>query len=254
MIIDNGEFEISLSIINYQLSVINYFSYFSEIEETFVRRRGRNLLLSPLDWALIEAWKERGIPLHVVLRGIETVFDSADAQSQPRKRPIKSLMYCREEVEAQFEIWLAANIGNQLQETTETDGEQLPFSREQILEHLQKAENSLRFPQIALNHNWRTISAQILTRLQTARKNFAENADAERLESVLNEIDRRVDEALLESFPADDLAAVKSETAAQLRAVRSRMSAETYQQTFKTLLLKTLREHAELSRLSLFYL
>ena len=236
---------------------MNYFSYFSEIEELFVRRRGRNLLLSPLDWALIEAWKEREIPLHVVLRGIAAVFDSADAMPAPRRRPIKSLMYCREEVEAQFEVWLAANVGSQTQEATieiEAQNEQLPVSREEILEHLDKAEKSLQFPRINLNHNWREISIDVLNELQRARKSFAQNADAERLEKILNRIDHRVDEALLESFPAENLAAIKSETAAQLRGVRSRMSAETYAQTFKTLLLKTLREHAELARLSLFYL
>ena len=50
-------------------STLNYFSYFSEIEDTFVRRRGKHLMLSPMDWALIESWKERGVPLHVALRG-----------------------------------------------------------------------------------------------------------------------------------------------------------------------------------------
>ena len=54
---------------------LNYFSYFSEIEDTFIRRRGKHLMLSPMDWALIEGWKERGVPLHVVVRAIEHAFD-----------------------------------------------------------------------------------------------------------------------------------------------------------------------------------
>jgi hypothetical protein len=89
---------------------LNYFNYFSEIEETFIRRRGRNLLLSPLDWALIENWQERGVPLAVVLRGIEKVFDGVDQQPKS-KRPIKSLMYCREEIEAQYADWLDIQVG-----------------------------------------------------------------------------------------------------------------------------------------------
>src|ERR671926_969554 len=88
---------------------LNYFNYFTEIEDAFIRRRGRHLLLSPMDWALIESWKEMGVPLHVALRGIEKSFDSYEAR--PRKRSVKSLMYCQEEVEAQFAEWLESQTG-----------------------------------------------------------------------------------------------------------------------------------------------
>ena len=89
---------------------MNYFNYFSEIEETFIRRRGRNLLLSPLDWALIETWQERGIPLHIILRGIENVFDAHD-KNPNKRRTIKSLSYCKEEIEAQYAEWLEMQVG-----------------------------------------------------------------------------------------------------------------------------------------------
>src|SRR5688500_14905535 len=88
---------------------LNYFDYFTEIEDTFVRRRGRHLLLSSMDWALIESWKEMGVPLHVALRGIEQAFDSYEAK--PRKRSIKTLLYCQEEVEAQYAEWLESRVG-----------------------------------------------------------------------------------------------------------------------------------------------
>ena len=88
---------------------MNYFNYFTEIEDTFVRRRGKHLLLSPIDWAMIDTWQERGIPLHIALRGIEEVFDNFD--KNPGPRTIKSLMFCREEVEAQYQEWLASQAG-----------------------------------------------------------------------------------------------------------------------------------------------
>src|ERR687884_204513 len=56
---------------------LNYFNYFTEIEDAFIRRRGKHLLVSPLDWSLMESWKEMGVPLHVVLRGIERAFIAA---------------------------------------------------------------------------------------------------------------------------------------------------------------------------------
>src|SRR5213080_5492492 len=93
-----------------ELKNLNYFSYFSEIEDTFIRRRGKHLMLSPIDWALIESWKERGVPLHVALRGIEHAFDSYDAKKQ--KRTVKTLLYCQEEVEAQYSEWLESRVGS----------------------------------------------------------------------------------------------------------------------------------------------
>ena len=89
------------SLITHRFFVMNYFNYFTEIEDTFVRRRGKHVLLSPLDWALIESWKEKGVPLHIALNGIERSFDSYEAK--PRKRSVKSLLYCQEEVEAQLQ-------------------------------------------------------------------------------------------------------------------------------------------------------
>ena len=86
---------------------MNYYNYFTEIEDTFIRRRGRNLFLSPLDWALMEAWRDRGIPLHIVIRSIESVFDVYDRQP-PGTRTIKTLFYCREEVEVQYAEWQTA--------------------------------------------------------------------------------------------------------------------------------------------------
>src|SRR5215210_7932374 len=127
-------------------ATLNYFNYFTEIEDAFVRRRGKHLLLSPLDWALIESWKEMDVPLHVALRGIEKAFDSWE--SKPRKRSVKSLLYCQEEVEAQFAEWREARVGAAEQSNQEAENgarktEALPFSRSAIVEHLQRGRVGL---------------------------------------------------------------------------------------------------------------
>src|SRR5690606_5709071 len=110
---------------------MNYFNYFTEIEDTFVRRRGKHLLLSPIDWAMIDTWQERGIPLHIALRGIESVFDNFDKNPGPRS--IKSLMFCREEVEAQYQEWIASRAGKSNDEPATQAPEVL--SRESIERH-----------------------------------------------------------------------------------------------------------------------
>src|SRR5215213_7623533 len=99
-------------------AALNYFNYFTEIEDAFVRRRGKHLFLSPIDWALMETWKQQGIPLHIVLRGVEKSFDSYEAR--PRKRTVKTLLYCQEEVESQYAEWVEAHVGSS-NSSAETD-------------------------------------------------------------------------------------------------------------------------------------
>ena len=75
------------------MSAFNYFNYFTEIEEYFWRKRGAHLLVSPLDWAIVETWQKAGVPLDAVLRGIDTAFESYQ-RSRRAGRPLKSLAYC----------------------------------------------------------------------------------------------------------------------------------------------------------------
>ena len=88
----------------------NYFNYFTEIEEHFQRRRGGILLLSTLDWALIETWKDAGIPLEAVLRGIDAAFDRYDQRPSKTKK-VNSLAYCAQEVLAAVEDMKEAAVG-----------------------------------------------------------------------------------------------------------------------------------------------
>jgi len=90
--------------------VENYFNYFTEIEEHFQRRRGGGLLLSTLDWALIETWKDAGIPLEAVLRGIDNTFDHYD-QRPSKTRKINGLGFCSQEVLAAAEDMKEAAVG-----------------------------------------------------------------------------------------------------------------------------------------------
>lgn len=251
---------------------MNYFSYFSEIEEAFVRYRGKNLLLSPLDWALIEAWKERGVPLHIVLRALDNVFDSIN-QQPARKKQVKSLLYCRDEVENLYAAWLETQIGNsphksQTQANTPEKIEKVgetkfktqsfeqdwPFSRAQIKEHLQDIKQSLQINNQNLNGLSSGFKKNILQILQKAESEFEKNSDIEAFEQILSELDRKIDEFLPKVFVPEKLAVVKSETAGQIKSYQLQMSREAYEQTFQTLLLKNLREQIGLSRLSLFYL
>src|SRR6059058_1554756 len=89
----------------------NYFNYFTEIEERFQQRRGSLLMLSTLDWALIETWKEAGIPLEAVLRGIDTAMERYERRPSKSKK-VNSLAFCSQEVLASAEEMKEAAVGS----------------------------------------------------------------------------------------------------------------------------------------------
>jgi hypothetical protein len=243
---------------------LNYFNYFTEIEDAFIRRRSKHLLLSPMDWALIESWKAMEVPLHVALRGIEKAFDSWEAK--PRKRSVKSLLYCQEEVEAQYAEWLEAHVGaetvgDSAVVATETKSDEgLPFARQTILEHLQRGRSALlrAFAERKIAHD--DDFTEALTRaaslLEDLERDFSQtaNADAQRLEVSLTGLERMLSDAIRSVVPADQLEALTSEVKEQLRPYRKHMDAKVYEQTFENLLLKSLRQQFAVPRLSLFYL
>lgn len=247
---------------------MNYFNYFTEIEETFIRRRGKHLLLSPMDWALIESWKEMGVPLHVALRGIERAFDSFEAK--PRRRSVKSLLYCQEEVEAQFGEWQEAQVGaaangehdgDDTDEQTATSGDaRLPFPRAVIIEHLERVRAALL--QIcderkkSRKDDFCDALARAASRLKELEKDFARAArpDAEKLEESLTSLEKMLDEALRASISANELATARAASEEQLQPYRNRMEHAVFEQTLDNLLLKWLRGKHGLPRLSLFYL
>jgi len=235
---------------------LNYFNYFSEIEETFIRRRGRNLLLSPLDWALIETWQERGIPLRIVLRGIEKVFDGVDKQPA-QKRTVKSLIYCREEIEAQYAEWLETQVGKngdkkvqsskfKVQSSKSPDSNL--FSDEAIIAHLEKVSVDLKKARQKSEAELRETLENVLQHLAKLKQNSQE---AESLEKSLEKLDAQIDEVLLKTFETEKL---KGEIEKQIASYKNKMEREVYQRTFDLMLLKRLRERAEIPRLSLFYL
>src|SRR5208283_3382568 len=92
------------------LAVQNYFNYFTEIEEHFQRRWGGILRLSPLDWVLIETWKDAGIPLEAVLRGIDLTFEHYEKRPS-KTRKINGLGFCSQEVLAAAEAMKEAAVG-----------------------------------------------------------------------------------------------------------------------------------------------
>lgn len=225
----------------------NYFNYFTEIEEHFQRRRGSLLLLSTIDWALIETWREAGIPLAAVLQGIDAAFDKYDARkNKARVRRVNGLAYCAQEVISAMDAMQEAALGAKpAKPSTEEQG----FEQERIAAHLEGAAQLLR------NGAQGGSLGEIADRLQVlAMETRAKLPQLEELEQSLTVLEEKLFAILLTSTPEAELLALRQQAASELAPYRSRMPAMQIRQVEQQFLHKRLLEKCNLPRLSLFYM
>jgi hypothetical protein len=238
--------------------VENYFNYFTEIEEHFQKRRGGMLLLSTLDWALIETWKDAGIPLEAALRGIDAAFDRYD-QRPSKSRKVNSLAYCVQEVLAAAEDMKEAAVG-----VTREDAGGPPestasgFESGEIVTFLQN--NADRLEQAKLPAGG-SISPQTLARESAATlRELANEMGAkqsrrlEDIERTLTVLEEKLLAALLAATPDSELISVRAQADRELAPYRSKMPGAQIDQLLKQYIQKRLLEKYELPRLSLFYM
>jgi hypothetical protein len=239
--------------------VENYFNYFTEIEEHFQRRWGGILRLSPLDWVLIETWRDAGIPLEAVLRGIDVTFEHYESRPSKTKK-VNGLGFCSQEVLSAAEAMKEAAVG-----AAETEPA-LPaksragqgFEPEVVAPFLRRNADLLeaaRLPQgsgvsaesVALD------AAKTLRQLadEAERKSGARLEDLERRLTVLEE---KLFAVLLASTADGDLVAMRTEADRDLAPYRRKMSGVQIEQLQKQYIHKRLLEKYRLPRLSLFYM
>lgn len=228
----------------------NYFNYFTEIEDRYLQRRGGGLLLSTLDWALIETWKDAGIALEAVLRGIDEAFDRYDQRPSKAKK-INSLAYCSQAVLAAAEDMKEAAIGA---------GEPLPKSRaaegfepEVVANYLRRNADLLQAAKIC-----QPAASLVLEAARTlgtiANEIVATPKRLEDLERRLTVLEDKLFAALLTGTSDDDLVTIRAEADRDLAPYRSKMSGPQIEQLHKQYMNKRLLEKHRLPRLSLFYM
>jgi hypothetical protein len=237
--------------------VDNYFNYFTEIEEAFRRRRGGILLLSTLDWALIETWKDAGIPLEAALRGIDAAFDRYD-QRPSQSRRVNSLAYCAQEVLVAAEEMKEAAVGVAREEGAAGPGAARGFEPGEIVAYLRK--NAEQLDQVRLPGGG-SISPESLARETAATLRALANDLTAKKSVQLEDIERRLTvleeklfAALLAATPDEDIVAVRAQADRELAPYRSKMPGAQIDQLQKQYIHKRLLEKGGLPRLSLFYL
>jgi hypothetical protein len=235
--------------------VRNYFNYFTEIEERFQQRRGSILLLSTLDWALIETWREAGIPLEAALRGIDTAFDKYEArQARVRRggRRVNGLAWCAQAVmEAAMEL-SEASAGAA---STTTAPSESGFEHERVAAHLESAAAALDAATVAPEPCAATATRlrELATGVRTSTKENA-HVDLESLERSLTVLEEKLFASLKAAATEELLVGLEEHADRELAPYRSRMGAVQLRQVKNQFVQKQLLVHYNLPRLSLFYM
>lgn len=228
----------------------NYFNYFTEIEEHFCRRRGTLLQLSPLDWALIETWKDSGIPLEAALRGVDATFDHYERRPSKTKK-VNGLAWCAQEVLAAAEEIKEAAVGS-AREETQASGQ----SATEIAEFFRRNAQKLR--QIEVAAPVQQVARECAASLEAAASGLNDVAAAapllEELERKMTVLEERLVAALMLSTSEEDLVRFRAEADRAIAPYRSKMPAAQIAQLQKQYIHKRLFEQATIPRLSLFYM
>jgi len=234
--------------------VRNYFNYFTEIEERFQQRHGSILLLSTVDWALIETWRDAGIPLEAVLRGIDSAFDKYESrQKRGRMRRVNGLAWCAQAVmEASQELREAA-AGTTPASTTEGHP---GFERERVASHLETAADALEASAIAHVACAATAARvrELAAEAREAKSSSTASQEMESFERILTVLEEKLFAALTAAAPEDLLVALKEHAARELAPYRNRMGAVQLRQVEHQFVQKQLLVRYSLPRLSLFYM
>jgi hypothetical protein len=233
---------------------LNYFNYFTEIEEHFQRRFGSILLLSTVDWVLMETWKDAGIPLEAVLRGIDQTFEHYERRPS-KTRKVNGLGFCSQEVLAAAEAMKEAAVG-----TAEERSEAPPgFQAADICAFLRR--NADQLESAKLPHGAGVACQPLAQATSKMLRHLAEDLESTKTMPRLEDLERRLTVAeeklfavLLASTPDEQIVAVRAEADRELAPYRRKMQSAQIEQLMKQYLHKRLLEKYALPRLSLFYM
>ena len=244
---------------------MNYFNYFTEIETRFLQRRGSILMLSTLDWALIETWREAGVPLEAVLRGIDAAFDKHDAQrvrlGNRRQRKVNGLAWCAQAILEATEQAREASIGAAPATDSQTPRES-GFEASRIASYLTRNAALLDSAAACLAAPANTTVAETAIRLRELTITLSSPTDnpqpatgnLEETDRTLTVLEEKLFAALLTATPESELTTLRAQADRELAPYRGRMQAVQIKQIQQQFLQKRLLEAHALPRLSLFYM
>ena len=243
------------------MDTFNYFNYFTEIEEYFWRKRGAHLLVSPLDWAILETWQKADIPVAVVQKGIDRAFESWERSRRAAGgRQVKSLAYC---VDAVLDAAAEAAEAGSGPEIKSSRSNEESFSPDELRRYFERNVKRLRAAGEKQKTKPSPAGKNLATRFEDAAKKLEESLplldtggalDLEDLERRLTVLEEKLSAALSADADEEAMLAIRREMDRSLAPYRRKMSAEQLTQLERQYMQKRLFEYFEVPRLSLFYL
>lgn len=226
---------------------MNHFDYFTEIENHFNRRRGTLLLLSTLDWALIEAWREAGVPLEAVLRGIDQAFDKHEARRAKagarQVRRVNGLAWCAQAVMQAAEEIVEASTGLA---ATKAAPQSAGFESERVAAYLERNAAALDAAQQP------TLAARLRELAATMRS--VEAMPLDELDRTLTVIEEKLLRQLEDAATEQELVELRAQADQELAPYRARIAGPQLKQIRQQFIHKKLLERCGVPRLSLFYM
>ena len=210
----------------------NYFNYFTEIERYYQSKRESFTLLSTLDWVLVESWKDQGVPLELVLKGMDRAFSRA-------KRKVSSLAYCANAI---------SEVVNE-QKNLRTEAPDLPgFSTDEVTAYLEELADQITplgktFPEFA----------SPLERIANSIRS-QDGSDLQAGEQALNALEEKLIAIIKIAADESVLIDVQRELERSLASLRRTMTTEQLAMIEQQLWKRKVMERYNAPRLSLFYL
>jgi hypothetical protein len=235
----------------------NYFNYFTEIEEYFWKKRGAHLLVSPLDWAIMEAWQKAGVPLEAALKGIDKAFESYQRSRRGAGKALKNLAYCTDAVLEAAEEQKEAAAGSAPKAGRKAASE--AFSRDKLKNYFAKNVAQLRRSADNSLPQQPVIASQLIEMAESLQSTMQlldtpGTLDLEDLERRLTVMDEKTHAVLTSHAPEELLLKIRREVDGQLAMYRRKMKAAQLAMVEKQYVQKRLLEEFGVPRLSLFYL
>jgi hypothetical protein len=245
---------------------LNYYNYYTEVEEHFVRRRGKHMWVSPLDWSLIEIWRQSGVPLNVALRGIDIAMDGFFKRPSRRRDKVNTLFFCYDSVMEEYQRHLEAHLGENKPEDASPqppDGAKEAESGNGLEPRRVLAFLDARITEIkalGAKQSDRGVMVEtidrVITRLEEIRDSLVgdRQADFEAMERDLALLDALLIDGLRPSVEPELIKAWEKEAKTELKVYRKRLPKETYNKILENFMRGKVHAHFNIGELSLFHL
>jgi len=201
--------------------------YFQTIARFFFEQRGSPFFLSSKELDVITDWKEKGVPVGVVLEGIRDCFTFSRAKPG-RKNKIQSLVFCRSFVSRAFESYKERKVGSGL--GTVTDGERKIQLEKAVERFLNTCPEEVR---------------ELRDMFSGVKKMLSQGID----EGSLEQIEEKVERLLIRIAPDSEKTEIRNEVKEEYTDKKEQEHAR----IFELKIIKHMRDRYKIPHISLYY-